>query len=609
MTTRSAAEVQPTAAPPVRVTWREWRVHLLPLLRPYRVPLLLAHMAMLLDAGLTVMRPWPLKVVIDRVINSKPARVPFIGRWVDHLATDRINILYGACAASLLIALGTGAATYYYTRTMGSIGEHFTFDLRRGLFARMQRLSLRFHDRQRTGDLTTRLNSDINAIDDLVTDSSHIVVYNACLLIGMLGMMLWINWRFALIAMSVAPLLFAAVLRYRWRIRTAARTARASDGLATSVAQETLSSIRIVQGLVQEDQQDERYESQSRVSLNARLEIKRLQSLSAPIVDVLAAAGLALVMWYGATRVISGDISTGDVVVFFAYVTNLYAPMRQLARSSGKFLRAQIGAERVVEILRQDREVADLPGARPAPQFRGGIEFKGVTFAYESGQDVLSRVDLRIDPGERVAIVGTTGAGKSTLVSLIPRLYDASSGAVLVDGQDVRRYTVQSLRDQISLVLQDCLLFKGTIRDNIAFGRPDADDAEIRAAAAAAHAAEFIDRLPDGYESTVSERGTTLSGGQKQRIAIARAILRDSPILILDEPTTGLDTTSERAVLNALDVAARGRTTIIIAHRMASMRAADRVIVMERGRIIEQGTHSALMAHGGRYSELSRAGA
>jgi len=589
---------------PAPVTWREWRRFFLSLLRPYRVQLVLVNAALVLDALLTILRPWPLKVVIDRVIHQRHTRIPLINHWLNHLTIDRIQLLYGLCGATLLIAIGTGLCTYYYTRTLGRIGEHYTFDLRRQLFAHMQRLSLRFHDRQRIGDLTTRLSSDINVIDDIITDFAQIVVYNACLLVGMLGMMLWVNWKFALVALSVAPVLFGAILAFRWKIRDAARAARASDGLVTSVAQETLSSMRVVQGLAQEDQQDERFEAQSRVSLEARLEIKRLQAISAPIFDVLAAVGLALVMWYGAKLVIAGELSIGDVTVFFAYVTNLYAPMRALARGTGKFFRAQTGAERVAEILRQGQEVADSPGSRAAPRFRGEVAFDGVSFAYEAGRPVLSGIDLRIEPGEKLAIVGTTGAGKSTLVSLVARLYDPTSGTVRIDGEDVRGFHVQSLREQVGFVLQDSLLFRGTIRDNIAFGHPGATEEQILAAAETARATEFIRRLPEGFDTIVSERGTTLSGGQKQRIAIARAILRDSPILILDEPTTGLDVASERAVLKALEEAAKGRTTLIIAHRLISVRLADRIVVLDRGCIVEEGTHAELLARGGRYAHL-----
>lgn len=311
-----------------------------------------------------------------------------------------------------------------------------------------------------------------------------------------------------------------------------------------------------------------------------------------------------MVMWFGSTRVMAGELTTGDLVIFFAYVTNLYAPMKALARFSYTANKATVAAERIGDVLGTQREVVDRPGARQAPPLRGGIEFRGVTFGYEPGRDVLHGLDLAIAPGERVAIVGTTGAGKSTLVGLIPRLFDPCGGAVLFDGRDARDYTLASLRDQVGLVLQDALLFSGAIRDNIAFGRPDATDSQVIAAAVAAHADEFIRRLPDGYASWVAERGTTLSGGQKQRIAIARAILRNAPILILDEPTSGLDAASERLVLEALERAAAGRTTITIAHRLATVRFVDRVLVLEGGRIIEQGEPTALLARGGPFARL-----
>jgi len=576
----------------------------LPLLRPFRKPLCWAGLAMILDAALTVFRPWPLKVVIDRVLSQRPSRVPFLHAWLDTAPLSRLHILYGACATTLIIALSTGILTYCYIRALGDIGQRFVFALRQNLFAHLQRLSLRFHDRQRTGDLITRLTSDIDAIQDMIASGIIVFGSNAFLLAGMLILMFWLNWRFALAALSVAPLLFWTVFRYSNRIKVAAGKARASSGILASLAQETLASIRIVQGLAQEEQQNERFRAQSTTSLQAYLEGIRYQARIWPIVDFLAATGLAMVMWYGATRVLAGALTTGDVVIFFAYVTNLYAPMRQLARLSYMFNRASVGSERIAEVMRVRSEVIDRRWARTASGLKGSIEFLNVSFEYEPSRPVLSKIYLAIRPGERIAIVGATGAGKSTLVSLVPRLYDPSAGAICIDGEDIRNYLVQSLREQISLVLQDSLLFSGTIRENIAFGRRGASEQEIIAAAVTANADEFIQRLPDGYDTLVAERGSTLSGGEKQRIAIARAVLRDAPILILDEPTSSLDAASERLVIDALERAAAGRTTLIIAHRMSTVRLADRVVVLEQGHVAEEGSRQELLARKGKYAQL-----
>lgn len=580
-----------------------------PRLRPYRAQLGCAGGAIVLDAILTACRPWPLKVVIDRVISfdPRPSRVPMLGDLLDRANTDPMIILYACCAATVLIALSTGLLTYYFTQTLGDVGHRLVFNLRSELFTHMQRLSLRYHDRQRTGDLTSRLTSDIQAIQDIVSNGIIHLGSNGCLLAAMVVVMVWLNWQFALAALAVAPLLFWAVFRYTNRIRVAAREARVSDGILASVAQETLSSIRIVQGLAQEDQQSERFEAQNAVSLKAYLEGIRYQARVAPYLDVLAAVGLAVVMWFGAMQVRSGALTTGDVVVFFAYVTNLYSPMKALARVSNAFSKASVRADRIGEVMEERCEVTDRQNARPASRFKGSIRYQEVAFEYKAGQPILSGINLEIAPGERIALVGATGAGKSTLVSLVPRLYDPTRGAVWIDGEDIRNYSVQSLREQISLVLQDSLLLSGTIRDNIAFGRSSARDEEILAAAVAANADEFIRRLPDGYDTWVAERGTTLSGGEKQRIAIARAILRDSPILLLDEPTSGLDAVAEGLVIEAIERASKGRTTIMVAHRLTALRFANRIIVLDGGQVVEEGSHAALLAHNQRYASLYRA--
>ncbi len=586
---------------------KEW-IYFLPLLRPYWKQLCVALVAMMLDALFTVFQPWPLKVVIDRVLSHRPTRVPFrvVRAWLDSPSLSRMEILYTACLAVLLIAVITGLLTYYFTHVMGQVGQRFVYELRRNLFAHIQRLSLRFHDRQRSGALTAHLTSEVQAIQDVVASGLIMLASNFFLLAGMLALMFWLNWRMALATISVTPLLFWVAFRYTRRLKVAARNARLSNRRMAALAHETLASIRIVQGLAQEEQQDARFQERSESNLQAYLETVRYQAQITPLVDALGAVGLMIVMWYGARQVIQGAMTTGDVIIFFAYVNKFYSPLKGLARFSFLFNRASVGMESVAEVMNVRSELTDRKGARPAPRLQGSIELRRVWFEYEPGRPVLCDINLSIAPGEKLAIVGATGAGKSTLVSLIPRFYDPTDGAVCMDGKDVRDYTLVSLREQVSLVLQDSLLFSGTIRENISFGRPGASDEEILAAARLANAHEFIQKMPDGYDSAVAERGKTLSGGQKQRIAIARAILRDAPILILDEPTSSLDSVAEQVVMEALGRAVAARTTIIIAHRLSTVRLADRIVVLNGGRIVEEGTHQELLSRNGRYAHFYR---
>ncbi len=583
---------------------RNWPLYLFPIVRQYTGAITGAAVCTLFSAALAVVKPWPLKIVIDRVLTGRHTRVPFIGHWLNHGGLSRMQILNGACVTALLVAAIAGTLTYLSTRIMGEVGQKVVFQLRQELFGHIQRLSLRFHDSHRTGDLITRLTSDIQAIQDAIATGLLSLISNMAVLMGMIAMMFWLDWRFAIAATLIVPLLCIAVYRSSTLIKSASRRARQSDGLLASVAQETLTSIRIVQGLSQEDRQEQLFRAQGENSLNAYLDTNRFQAELAPVVDILAAVGLVIVMRYGAVRMMSGALTTGDVVLFFAYVTGLYRPLRQLARMSLIANKAVIGLERVAAVLDEIPEVHDGADALPAPRFTGAIEFREVSFAYTAGRTVLNDISLKISAGQQVAIVGSTGAGKSTLASLIPRLYDADTGAVLMDGRDIRAYHVQSIREQVALVLQDALLFSGTIRDNITFGCKAASNDEIEQAARTANIWDYICSLPNGLDTYVAERGSSLSGGQKQRIAIARAVLRNASILILDEPTSGLDTVSEMLVMEALQRASEGRTTIMIAHRLATTRFADLVVVMENGRIVECGSPQELLESRGKFARL-----
>jgi ATP-binding cassette, subfamily B, bacterial len=430
------------------------------------------------------------------------------------------------------------------------------------------------------------------------------MLVNVMTLVGMIGVMFYLNWRFTLIALSVAPVLFLVVYYFTRRIKKASRAVRKKEGELLSIVAEVLTSIRVVQAFAREDYEQQRFESESLANVEAGLQARSIKATLSPMVEVIVAIGTCLVLGYGARLALAGELSAGVLIVFLLYLGKMYKPMRDLSKMTDTVSKAVVGYERIREVLEIESRVRDIPGARPAPKVKGRITFDRVSFSYGGDRQVLKDVSFTIEAGQVAAIVGPSGTGKTTIVSLIPRFYDPTSGSVCIDGTDVRRYRLKSLRDQISFVLQDTLLFHATIWENIAYGRPDASPGAIRRAAELANAREFIEEMPGGYDTMVGDRGATLSGGQRQRIAIARAIIRDAPILILDEPTSGLDATSEQSVIDALDTLMKGRTSVVIAHHLSTIRHADVIFVIKDSELVEQGTHEALLAMHGEYAKL-----
>jgi subfamily B ATP-binding cassette protein MsbA len=564
-----------------------------------------AFLAAIAETAASLAEPWPIKIVLDNVIRGSPAQGRVLIWLESFLPSEKHAFLVIAVAATVGIAVAGALFSFTEKLLTTTAGQRVMHDVRTTLYSRMQRLSLSYHDQAQTGDLISRVTSDVDAIQTFVTSGLLNALINSLTLVGMLGVMLYLDWRFTLIALSVAPLLFAVVFRYTRAIKKASREVRKKEGQIVSVIQEALSSMRVVKAFSREDYELHRMEERSLESVEAALHARALKSRLSPLVDVIVAIGTGLVLWFGSIRVLDGTLSAGLLIVFILYLGKMYKPMQELSKMTDVFSKAAIGYERIVEVLDTRSDVQDRPGARNAPRLRGDVEFRGVHFEYEPGHPILTDFNLKISAGQVVAFVGPTGAGKSSIAGLIPRFYDPAAGAVLIDGIDVRTFTQKSLRDQISFVLQDTVLFHGTIWENIAYGKPGATRAEILEAARVANADEFIDKMSDGYDTMVGERGVTLSGGQRQRIAIARAVIRNTPLLILDEPTSGLDAASEQLVVEALDRLMTQRTTIIIAHRLSTIRNADAICVVRDGELVEMGSHQSLLQLHGVYSELN----
>src|SRR5690242_289162 len=582
---------------------KQKKIRITDLLFPHWPSLVLAFIAVIGESATDLLEPWPLKVVFDYVFGSK--HMPdWLASIVGFIGTDKLSILNFAAIAVILIALFGAISSYGEKYLTTSVGQWVMHDLRRVLYSHIQKLSLAYHDQKRTGDLISRVTSDIDAVQNLISNVLLGMLVNVLTLLGMLGVMFYLNWQFTLIAMVVAPGLFWVVYHYTRRIKEASRDVRRKEGEVVSVLEEVLSSIRVVKAFAREDYEQERFEQRSLESVERSLAARSLKAKLSPLVEVIVACGTCLVLWWGSRLVVSGALTSGELLVFLLYLGKMYKPMRELSKMTDTISKADVGWERIREVLENNMQVRDLPGATRAPRFKGKIEFDHVSFSYDVKQPVLNDLSLKIEPGQLAALVGPTGAGKTTIASLLPRFYEATSGVIKIDSTDIRRFKQKSLREQISFVLQETLLFRATVAENIAYGKPNATHEEIVRAAKLANADEFIDRMPDGYDTMIGERGVTLSGGQRQRVTIARAIIRDSPILILDEPSAGLDAESEKLVFDALENLMEGKTSIVIAHRLATVRRADVIFVIDGGRVVEQGTHEQLLAGGGLYARL-----
>ena len=559
--------------------------------------------AVLAEVGLRLLEPWPLKFIFDRILDvQRVHRHPTGLRWLDHM--DRMHMIAILAACVFLITLLRAAAEYTNTIGFALVGNRVLTDVRGALYRHLQCLSLSYHTKARGGDLIVRVISDIGMLKDVAVTAMLPMLGNVLILAGMVTFMTLVNWQLALMTVVTIPLFWLSTVRNTRKIHDAVARQRQRESAMAATAGESIGGIKTVQALSLEDHFSNAFAGQNKKSLKEGVQASRYAAKLERTVDVLTALAQALVLWRGAQLVMGSVITPGDLIVFLRYLQQAFRPVRDFAKYSGRLAKAAAAADRVLDVLDREPDVKDLPGAIDAPRLRGAVRFENVSFAYEPDRWALQDVNLDVAPGEHVAIVGPSGGGKTTLANLLLRLYDPTVGRVLMDGRDIREYTLKSLRGQSGVVLQDSLLFAATLRDNIAYGAPDATTNDIMTAACLANAHEFITALPEGYETVVGERGVTLSGGQRQRIAIARAAVRDSRILILDEPATGLDEINAASVLDAIDKLAEGRTTFYVTHDMALAERADVILVLEHGRIVERGSHAELMRLRGRYARM-----
>ncbi len=575
-----------------------------PQIRKQGALIAIAFVALIAETILHLLEPWPLKFIFDNIILTG-FKVGSLGiPAIDHLSP--VGLLTLLALSLVAIAALRGAAAYISTVGMALAATAVMTDIRGNLYSHLQRLSLAFHSKAKTGDLIARVTYDVERLREVTVVAVLPLLTNVLTLIGMLGVMFWLNWELALIAISAFPLFILSTVRMTKQIQGVARKQRKREGAMAATAAEAMGAIKVVQALSLQGMLEQAFSGHNQKSLKEGAQAQKLSAGLERTVEVLVAIATAAVLWRGVQLVLAKTVTPGDLLIFITYLKIAFKPMRQLAKYTGQIAKATASGERIVDLLDTIPDIRDLRGAMDAPPFKGEVKFENVTFAYEAESIILRNLNFEVKPGQQVALVGASGGGKSSLVSLLLRLYDPLEGRILIDGHDLREYKVDSLRQQISIVLQDSVLFAVSIRDNIAYGSLGASEQEILAAARLANADDFIMALPEGYDTIVGERGATLSGGQRQRIAIARAAVRQAPIVILDEPTTGLDNENERAVNEALERLTSDRTTFVISHNLRASVRADLILYIEGGKILERGTHSELMCLAGRYATLYR---
>jgi ATP-binding cassette subfamily B protein len=574
------------------------------LFRRFAAPTLLGILLTFFGIAFTLLKPWPFKIIVDDILvrQNTISSIGFLGGLS---AATTVLLLCGAMVViHLLAALLSSIASFVFVRT----GLRVLLELRTRLYAVLQALSLKFHDGRQTTDLSFRVAYDSQSIQTLYNKGFTTLVGSIVTLVSMLAIMLTLDWQLTLVSLTIVPFVIWTIRYYADHVRQASKSIQERESAVLTVAQEGLSSIRVVHAFGQEEREISQFRGQALESLRANLKLTFTSMWSTLVATTLMAAGTALLYAVGSMHVLSGTLTLGELLVFSSYLVMLYQPIEQLAYTAWALEGAAAGAQRCFDVLDQEDELADRPFAETLNSTKGHIQFDRVCFGYDPQRLTLQDINVEICPGERFAFVGSTGAGKSTLLSLVPRFYNPTDGTIRIDGHDLRDLTKKSIRQHISIVLQDTILFSTTIRENIAYSRPDASDAEIEEAARRAQAHEFITDLPHGYLSEIGERGCRLSVGQKQRIGVARAFLKNAPILLLDEPTSSLDPITEASLVAALDELMKGRTTLIVTHQIRTVHHTAHIVVLDHGRIVEQGRGSELLKAGGLYAHLYQAG-